>query len=116
MEIERQDQLAVLRRRIARIDRKYANTGRRTRPARPNIEQLLPGEIVRTRFGEHFETEKVWEPHRRYGSVGNWPNCPWTSCTRFLRVRSRAPIRAAGRFSIPKPRGLARDRMRSWSA
>jgi len=70
MEIERQDQLAVLRRRIARIDRKYANTGRRTRPARPNIEQLLPGEIVRTRFGEHFETEKVWEPHRRYGSVG----------------------------------------------
>jgi len=30
----------------------------------------MTGEVVRTEQGEHFETERVWEPHRRHGSVG----------------------------------------------
>ncbi len=29
----------------------------------------MSGEVVRTVHGEHFETEKLWERHRRHGSV-----------------------------------------------
>jgi hypothetical protein len=76
-----QEQLAELRRRIARIDRKYAAPAPAQRPAAvpvppPShrcgqfIEELMSGEVVRTGWGEHFETEKLWEPHRRHGSVG----------------------------------------------
>ena len=71
-----QEQLAALRRRIARIDRKYSDG---VPPARPRpgveppaagfIEELMSGEVVRTPLGEHFETEKLWERHRRHGSV-----------------------------------------------
>src|SRR5579872_6918576 len=72
-----QEQLAALRRRVARIDRKYAGqpaapppTPRRDeKPARYFIEELMSGEVVRTPHGEHFETEKLWERHRRHGSV-----------------------------------------------
>jgi uncharacterized protein YprB with RNaseH-like and TPR domain len=75
-----QQQLAELRRRVARIDRKYAARGgvteaprepaeRDDRPSRYFIEELMSGEVVRTPFGEHFETEKLWERHRRHGSV-----------------------------------------------
>jgi uncharacterized protein len=73
-----QEQLAVLRRRIARIDRKYAAlppsgtvpaTPRPARPAGQFIEELMTGEVVCTPLGEHFETEKLWERHRRHGSV-----------------------------------------------
>lgn len=69
-----QEQLAALRRRIARIDRKYAAVPRapvKTVQPPPGrfIEDLLSGEVVRTPFGEHFETEKLWERHRRHGSV-----------------------------------------------
>jgi uncharacterized protein YprB with RNaseH-like and TPR domain len=67
-------QLAALRRRVAQIDRKYAGepaAARRPvrRPARHAIEELLTGEVVRTAHGAHFETERVWERHRRHGSV-----------------------------------------------
>ena len=65
-----QEQLAALRRQIARIDRKYAEP---TAPPKPKpgrfIEELLTGEVVRTAQGEHFETERLWERHRRHGSV-----------------------------------------------
>ncbi|HEV3330127.1 MAG TPA: ribonuclease H-like domain-containing protein [Bryobacteraceae bacterium] len=72
-----QEQLAALRRQIARIDRKYAATAPisappvKTPPPKPGrfIEDLLSGEVVRTSFGEHFETEKLWERHRRHGSI-----------------------------------------------
>jgi len=66
----------VLRRRMARIDRKYANgppaaaVRRDAHPERQSIEQLVSGEVVRTPLGEHFETEKLWERHRRHGTVG----------------------------------------------
>src|SRR5271170_120108 len=71
-----QQQLAALRRRIARVDRKYvgvrgaAAVKHAPRPARQAIEELLSGEIVRTPYGCHFETERLWERHRRHGSVG----------------------------------------------
>jgi uncharacterized protein YprB with RNaseH-like and TPR domain len=68
-----QEQLARLRRQIRRIDRKYASvTPVRVVPRYSGhfIEELMTGEVVRTVQGEHFETERVWEPHRRHGSVG----------------------------------------------
>jgi uncharacterized protein len=71
-----QEQLAELRKRIARIDRKYAapagpsrTHARASAPSRCFIENLMSGEVVRTSYGAHFETEKLWEPHRRHGSV-----------------------------------------------
>ena len=72
-----QQQLAALRRRVAGIDRKYRGVPRPgttpaprdERPSRYFIEELMSGEVVRTPHGEHFETEKVWERHRRHGSV-----------------------------------------------
>jgi uncharacterized protein YprB with RNaseH-like and TPR domain len=71
-----QQQLAELRRRIALVDRKYARgrgaAGIRHVPAplRAAVEELLSGEVVATPLGKHFETERVWERHRRHGSVG----------------------------------------------
>ncbi len=78
-----QEQLAALRRRVATINRKYetsdsSSTPRRiplnlnaeTREAAGYIQELMAGEVVQTAYGEHFETERVWERHRRHGSVG----------------------------------------------
>src|SRR5581483_1744989 len=73
-----QRRLAELRARVARIDRKYANA----RPAPPpepaahySPEQYCPeewlhGDVVETEYGRHFETERVWQRHRRHGSIG----------------------------------------------
>jgi uncharacterized protein YprB with RNaseH-like and TPR domain len=77
-----QQQLADLRKRIARIDRKWAETPPAPVPARPSpwgederperyfIEELMSGQVVRTPLGEHFETEKLWDRGRRHGSLG----------------------------------------------
>ena len=73
-----QDQLAELRRHIARVDRKYASAGPAHTPlprlpqpdARPFIENVMSGQVVETPYGRHFETERLWERHRRHGSVG----------------------------------------------
>lgn len=73
-----QDQLAALRRRVAKIDRKYVN-GPRAQPAppppRPPDEPdpdhaLLPFEEVESAHGRHWEREKLYERHRRHGSIG----------------------------------------------
>ncbi len=82
-----QQQLAELRKRMARIDRKYAAAGaapaaaipsprsegdgfeREDRPSRYFVEEMLSGEVVQTPYGEHFETERLWERHRRHGSM-----------------------------------------------
>jgi uncharacterized protein YprB with RNaseH-like and TPR domain len=69
--VDLQEQVAALRKRIARIDRKYASPARSVpKPPAPGrfIEDLLTGEVVHTTRGEHFETEKIWEPHRLHGS------------------------------------------------
>src|SRR3954447_19092018 len=66
-----QQQLAALRRRIAGIGvaSDLAPPPRREAPPRYSIEEFLSGEVVRTPLGEHFETERVWERHRRHGSI-----------------------------------------------
>src|SRR5438128_5013290 len=75
-----QEQLAALRRRIAQVDRKYVVPATvSSRQAAPEaarrgagakfIQELMSGQVVATPHGEHFETEKIWEPHRRHGSV-----------------------------------------------
>ncbi len=74
---EVQLQLADLRRRIAQIDQKYGakqSAPSSPRPPAPRgtrhvIEDLLTGEVVHTAHGAHFETDRLWERHRRYGSV-----------------------------------------------
>jgi uncharacterized protein YprB with RNaseH-like and TPR domain len=73
-----QEQLAALRKRVARIDRKYADPARvapltptpsRSRPARYFVEEWLSGEEVETAHGKHFETEKLYDRYRRHGSL-----------------------------------------------
>ena len=88
-----QEQLAALRRQIARIDRKFAAPAASVPaasarpkpiaaprspiaappagPGRPDryLEEMLSGEVVRTPHGEHFEAGRLWERHRRHGSV-----------------------------------------------
>ncbi len=71
---ELQDQLATLRRKVARIDRKYAEgppapAPSDTRPAHYFIEQWMSGQVVETPHGRHFETERLYERHRRHGSM-----------------------------------------------
>jgi hypothetical protein len=68
------EQLALLRRKVARIDRKYAGPAMAAPlPKLPDhseaIESVLPGRLVRTSEGQHFETEKLYERYRRHGSV-----------------------------------------------
>jgi hypothetical protein len=75
-----QEQLAALRKRVARIDRKYAAATPAPAPAAPPprpdfrperyfVDEYLSGEEVRTPHGTHFETERLWESHRRHGSL-----------------------------------------------
>src|SRR5581483_8623898 len=73
-----QDQLAYLRRKIARIDRKYTRAPGNHQSASsptsnrepPSPEQWLHGEEISTAHGVHYETERLYERHRRHGSVG----------------------------------------------
>jgi hypothetical protein len=62
-------QLALLRQKVARIDRKYA-AAESPRVAPCLIEEIVSGEVVETPFGAHFETERLYERNRRHGSVG----------------------------------------------
>lgn len=72
-----QEQLASLRQKIQRIDRKYARAAAAPAPPRPLIpretldfvEERLNGQEVETEFGKHYETERLWERHRRHGSL-----------------------------------------------
>ncbi len=69
-------QLAVLRSKMAAIDSKYgaapaaAPAPRLTTAQRHFADDLISGSVVDTPVGQHFETEKLWERHRRHGSVG----------------------------------------------
>lgn len=74
-----QEQLVALRRKVARIDRKYTRPSApspaavpvesRWKPARYFVEQWLSGEEVATAHGKHFETERLYDKHRRHGSL-----------------------------------------------
>ncbi|MGI8990113.1 MAG: ribonuclease H-like domain-containing protein [Bryobacteraceae bacterium] len=66
-----QAQLALLRNKVAAINRNY-NGQREARPVRQAsafVEEILTGQVVDTAHGRHFETEKLYERHRRHGSV-----------------------------------------------
>ena len=72
------EQLAELRRRIAKIDSKYARQPQPARvreeqpdrgPVRYFVEEYLSGAEVETPAGRHFETERLFERHRRHGSM-----------------------------------------------
>jgi len=66
------EQLAHLRQTVAGIDRKYAGLPppqpRVERSSAGFVEELLSGEVVETPLGKHFETEKLYPRHQRYGS------------------------------------------------
>jgi uncharacterized protein YprB with RNaseH-like and TPR domain len=70
------EQLAELRRRIAKIDKKFAPKPagpprpRVDRPERYFPEEWLNGQEVETEDGRHYEVEKLYERHRRHGSIG----------------------------------------------
>src|SRR5690242_7307654 len=66
-----QEQLAILRRRIAKIDQKYARpTQRKPAAPEPSPAVYLPFDEIETQHGRHCETEKLYERHRRHGSIG----------------------------------------------
>src|ERR1700684_2754153 len=70
-----QEQLAYLRKRIARIDKKYTRPTTKPLPPKPQPpipapEDWLHGEEVETAHGVHYETERLYERQRRHGSVG----------------------------------------------
>jgi len=68
-----QEQLAHLRKRIARIDRKYSAAkapAPKPKSPIPAPEDWLHGEEVATEHGVHYETERLYERQRRHGSVG----------------------------------------------
>ena len=86
-----QEQLAILRERIARVssacdqrraacDERFAAREPATlpRPAHHYIEGWLSGEEIETSLGRHFETEKLYESHRRHGSadIGSLADLP----------------------------------------
>src|SRR5262249_27995863 len=88
-----QEQLTELRMRIARIDRNYATRSHAPapealqsgpqepvlpKPAHHYVEEWLSGEEVETSFGRHFETERLYESHRRHGSadIGSLADLP----------------------------------------
>jgi hypothetical protein len=119
-----QEQLAILRRKVARIDRKYAE-GTQTpaapadnRPSRYFIEQWMSGEVVETPFGQHFETEKLYERHRRHGSmdISNLLELP-EDLLGALSGEEAKPSPVVGRSSTRKPLAwrAVRGLMRSWS-
>ena len=60
---------------MAAIDHKYGSlpavTGPRPTTAQRHFaDDLISGSVIETPAGKHFETEKLWERHRRHGSVG----------------------------------------------
>ncbi len=68
-----QEQLAFLRRKIERIDRQYAAGTPSPQPAEapPHYpaDEVLNGAVIETPHGRHFETTRLWERHRRHGSL-----------------------------------------------
>ena len=63
-------QLEELRRTVARSIASTSNPHRRGPRRQRGVEEVLNGTVVSTAYGEHFETERVWERHRRHGCVG----------------------------------------------
>jgi uncharacterized protein YprB with RNaseH-like and TPR domain len=55
---------------MARVDRKYAAPRpQRNKPERYFVEEWLSGQEVQTTRGCHFQAERLYESHRRHGSL-----------------------------------------------
>jgi uncharacterized protein YprB with RNaseH-like and TPR domain len=108
---ELQEQLALLRRKIARIDRKYENgpppAATPQKPERYSAEQWLPGEVVETPHGRHYETERLYERHRRHGSmdISSLAELPEDLLSPLTEAASSPPARWA--FLDTETTGLA---------
>jgi uncharacterized protein YprB with RNaseH-like and TPR domain len=63
-----QEQLAQLRRTVAKIDYKYSEIPAPSTTKAPLLEEIIRGEVVETEFGSHFETEKLYARHQHHGS------------------------------------------------
>jgi uncharacterized protein YprB with RNaseH-like and TPR domain len=66
------EQLAQLRKRIAAIDAKYADPVVVSEPfgaKRVFIEEWADGRVVKNKFGEHFQTERLFAGHKPHGSA-----------------------------------------------
>jgi uncharacterized protein len=73
------EQLAELRKRIRRIDKKYTKKYTREKAkinsppqlgmARLFVEEWASGEVVENEYGAHFRMEKVYGSHKRHGSA-----------------------------------------------
>ena len=65
-----QEQLAILRQRMARVmeqcAKKYETPAQ---PRRWHIDEWMPGEEIETAKGKHFEAETFYARHRRHGSA-----------------------------------------------
>ena len=59
-------ELAMLRRKIAQIDRTYAAPSLKHSVPRCQIEDVVSGQVVETELGSHFETERLYARHRRH--------------------------------------------------
>ncbi|MGE5488554.1 MAG: ribonuclease H-like domain-containing protein [bacterium] len=62
----------MLRRKVERINSKYAGAAPalpRPAPPRYPADEVIDGEVVETPSGRHFQTVKLWERHRRHGSL-----------------------------------------------
>jgi len=65
-----QEQLAILRQRMARVLEECAE--KYEKPAqlrRAHVEEWMPGEEIETGRGKHFEAETFYARHRRHGSA-----------------------------------------------
>jgi uncharacterized protein YprB with RNaseH-like and TPR domain len=72
--VDLQEQLALLRRKVDRINAKYTAETPAPAPAAVSelpcpADEILPGEVIETAHGRHFETVRLWERHRRHGSM-----------------------------------------------
>src|SRR5579863_1225124 len=71
-----QEQLALLRQRMARVmehcakkDECAEKYGKPLQPRRSHIDEWMPGEEIETGRGKHFEAETFYARHRRHGSA-----------------------------------------------
>jgi hypothetical protein len=65
-----QEQLAILRHRMARVMEECAEKYEAPAPPqRFHIEEWMPGEEIETSQGKHFESETFYGRHRRHGSA-----------------------------------------------
>ena len=65
-----QEQLAILRQRMARVMEECAEKYETpTQPRRSYIDEWMPGEEIETGRGKHFEAETFYARHRRHGSA-----------------------------------------------